>query len=131
MSHHLEVIQSEQLGTAVAHYSQGIVAGDFIYLAGQVAFDENNQLVGGDDVTAQTHQVIKRMRIALEEAGASLQDVVSSTVYLKNLDDFAAFNRAWSEDFGDHKPARATVRAEMAIPELLVEVQAVAYKGGR
>jgi 2-iminobutanoate/2-iminopropanoate deaminase len=129
--HHLRVIESPSLGTAVAHYSQGIVAGDFIHLAGQVAFDENNELVGADDVAAQTLQIIKRMQIALEMADASLEDVVSATVYLKNLDDFAEFNRAWSAEFGEHKPARATVRADMALPELLIEVQAVAYKGGR
>ena len=130
MPHHLRVIETPRLGTSVAHYSQGIVAGDFVYLAGQVAFDENNNLVGDDDVAAQTRQVIERMRIALEEAGAALEDVVSATVFLKDLGGFAEFNRAWSEDFGDHKPARATVKAEMAIPELLVEVQAVAYKSG-
>lgn len=131
MGQHLRVIETPELGTAVAHYSQGIVAGDFIFLAGQVAFDENNKLVGEGDVVAQTKQVIKRMEIALREAGATLRDVVSATVFLKDLKDFPDFNRAWAEAFGDHKPARATVQAQMALPELLVEVQAVAYRGAR
>ncbi|HXF57308.1 MAG TPA: RidA family protein [Actinomycetota bacterium] len=131
MGQHLRVIESPELGTAVAHYSQGIVAGDFIFLAGQVAFDENNKLVGEGDVVAQTKQVIKRMEIALREAGATLRDVVSATVFLRDLKDFPDFNRAWAEAFGDHKPARATVQAQMALPELLVEVQAVAYRGTR
>lgn len=131
MGQHLRVIESPELGTAVAHYSQGIVAGDFIFLAGQVAFDQDNKLVGEGDVVAQTRQVIRRMEIALREAGATLRDVVSATVFLKDLKDFQDFNRAWAEAFGDHKPARATVRAEMALPELLVEVQAVAYRGAR
>lgn len=131
MWHHLQVIQLPELGPAVAHYSQGIVAGDFVFLAGQVAFDENNNLVGEGDVGMQTRQIVKRMRIALEAAGATLKDVVSATVYLKDLNDFQKFNEAWSEAFGEYKPARATVRADMVYPELLVEIQAVAYKGGR
>jgi 2-iminobutanoate/2-iminopropanoate deaminase len=131
VGHHLRMIETPELGTAVAHYSQGIVAGDFIFLAGQVAFDENNNLVGPGDVVAQTRQVIKRIEIALREAGASLQDVVSATVFLKDLKDFQNFNRAWAEAFGDHRPARATVQAQMALPELLVEVQAVAYRAPR
>jgi 2-iminobutanoate/2-iminopropanoate deaminase len=131
VTRHLQLIETPALGTAVAHYAQGVVAGDFIFLAGQVAFDESNNLVGKGDAAAQTRQIIKRMEIALQEAGATLQDVVTATVFLKTVEDFAAFNEAWKESFGEHKTARATVKAEMAFPELLVEVQAIAYKGGR
>jgi 2-iminobutanoate/2-iminopropanoate deaminase len=115
------------LGPQGVSYSQGVVAGDFLFVAGQVGFDENDELVGKGDVAAQTRRTLERVRTVLKEAGAELSDLVSANVFLKDIGDFREFDSAWREVMGDHRPARATVEAPMVSPDILVEIQAVAY----
>lgn len=130
MGEHIRMINPSTFGAALAPYSQAAVVGNLVFVAGQVALDEHNDVVGEGDVEKQTTQTIARIRTVLEEAGASLEDIVTATVYLTNMDDFPGFNNAWREQFGDHRPARATVRADLALPGLLVEIQVIAAKAG-
>jgi 2-iminobutanoate/2-iminopropanoate deaminase len=99
-------------------FSQGVQAGNLLFVAGQVG--------SGDGVAEQTRSALDGVRSVLAEAGGDLTDVVSATVYLTDVADFAAYNEAWVEAFGDHRPARATVRADLMGPDYLVEVQAIA-----
>ena len=110
-------------------YSHGTVVGNLAFVAGQVALDGEGNLVGEGDVVTQTRQVLANIESILAVAGASLSDVATTTVYLKDLSDFEAFDLAYAEVFGNHRPARATVGAEMVRPEYLVEIQAVAVLG--
>ena len=114
--------------TPSAGYSQGVVAGDALYVAGQVSADAGGEVVGAGDIVAQTRQAIKNIELILEAAGMGLANVVSTTVYLTDLAHYDGFGRAWCDAFGDHAPARATVRADLIHPDLLVEIQAIAVR---
>lgn len=101
--------------------SQGVVAGGVVYLAGQVADDTNA------DVKGQTAQVLAKIDAVLAGAGSSKSNLLSATIYLKDMADFAAMNQVWDAWVAaDGKPARATVQAALATPDYLVEIQAVA-----
>ena len=94
-----------------------------IFTAGQVAFDGEGKLTGIGDVRVQTRQTLSNVRAVLKEGGATLADVMKTTVYLANIADFAAMNEVYTEFFGDHKPARTTVEASLVSPEMLVEIE--------
>ncbi len=102
--------------------------GNHIYVSGQVPFDTEGRLVGGD-IADQTDQVIDNLERVLHEAGASLADVVKTTVYLSDVKrDFAGMNEAYARRFGANLPTRSTVGAELAI-DALIEVEAIAVVG--
>ena len=126
MSADLSIYNPSTLGPAIAPYSQAVVANGFAYLAGQVGLDADNNVVAPGDVREQTRVSIERIRTILAEFGAELTDIVSATVFITDLEDFAAFNEAWAKEFGDHRPARACVVAGLLLPGLVVEIQAVA-----
>jgi len=121
----LQFIDPAVFGPSTLPFSQGVRAGNLLFLAGQAAMDEQGQIVGPGDVREQTRYTLGRMRTVLQEAGGDLSNVVTATTFLTDLDNFAAYNEAWVAEFGDHRPARATVRADLLF-DLLVEVQAIA-----
>lgn len=109
-------------------YSPAIKAGDFIFVSGQIPMDPaTNQFIHGD-IKAETTRVLENIELVLQGAGATRQDIVRCGVFLKDGKDFAAMNEAYVAFFGDHKPARTTVEAKFASPDMLVEIDAVAYK---
>lgn len=99
--------------------------GDLIFCSGALGVDKNFKLVEGG-VGAQTRQAIANLQAVLAEAGATLADVAKTTVWLTDLADFAVFNAAYAEAFGDTLPARSTVTSAIAIPGALVEIEAIA-----
>ena len=109
-------------------YSQGVAAGSAVYVAGQVAIDTDGQIVGKGDMAAQTRQTLENVRHVLAARDLGLKDVVSTTVYLSDLAHYRLFAQTWCEVFGEHRPARATVKAELVHPDLMVEIQAIAVK---
>ena len=126
----IRVLNPAQLGPAIAPYSQAAIANGFVYVAGQVALDPDNRVVAPGDAKAQATYALGRIRAILAEAGATLGDIVSATVFITSLDDFGPFNEAWAAELGDHRPARATVVAGLLLPGLAVEIQAVAALPG-
>ena len=108
-------------------YSAGTRGGGMVYTAGQVAFNEDAEIVGIGDVRAQTAQTLKNVLAVLAEAGATTADVLKCTVYLADIRHFAIMNEEFSRVFSDDPPARTTVEAALAAPELLVEIEAIAY----
>ena len=126
MSADLSIYNPSTLGPAIAPYSQAVVANGFAYLAGQVGLDKDNKVVAPGEVKEQTRVSIERIKTILAEFDAELTDIVSATVFITDLNDFAAFNEAWAESFGDHRPAPACVVAGLLLPGLVVEIQAVA-----
>jgi 2-iminobutanoate/2-iminopropanoate deaminase len=114
------------LGEALFPYSQATRAGGFVFLAGQVALDAQNNVIAPGDAYQQTTAIIERIAVILAESDLELDNVVSATVFVTSLDVLPEFNRAWAECFGEHRPARATVVAGLLIDGLVVEVQSIA-----
>lgn len=122
----LKRVETANAPAAIGPYSQGIVANGFVYTAGQIPLDPaSGQLVEGD-VAQQTKRVMQSLQAILEAAGASLQTVVKTTVFLQDMNDFAAMNAVYAEAFGDHKPARSTVQAARLPRDVKVEIEAIA-----
>jgi 2-iminobutanoate/2-iminopropanoate deaminase len=107
-------------------YSPAVVSGDLVYTAGQVANDENGQIVS-DEIEAQTRRVLDNLRAVLKAAGCDLSDVIKVNAYLTDLSNFAVYNEIYREYFSEPYPARTTVGAPLA-PGYLVEIEAVATR---
>jgi reactive intermediate/imine deaminase len=125
-----EVIQPKNMPVPAAPYSPGIKKGGFIFTSGQVANDSNGNLMGIGDVAAQTEQCLKNIETVLTEGGATKDDVLKCVVFLSDIRYFQDMNAEYAKFFdGDDKPGRSTVQAPLARPEMLVEIEAVAYIG--
>lgn len=108
-------------------YSQGVRAGDFVYVSGQGPIDpETGQLVG-DTIEEQVERTLANVRAVLEAAGATMADVVKATVHLADIEEFQRFNAVYARHFPDPKPTRTTVQSVM--PGIRVEIDVVAYTG--
>jgi len=111
---------------AIGPYSQGIIAGGFVFTAGQVALDPRTGDVVPGGITEQTERVMQNLTAILQAAGSALDQVVKTTVFLSDMADFAAMNEVYARAFGEHRPARSTV-AVGALPKgVRVEIDAVA-----
>lgn len=108
-------------------YSPGTRGGNLVFTAGQVAWDSNGKLVGVGDAGAQTVQVLKNVESILTEGGATLADVLKCNVYLSDIRYFPQMNAAFRKFFPEDPPARTTVQAPLAEPEMLVEIEAIAW----
>ena len=124
----MQIINPADVMAPQGGFSQGIRVRDLVFVAGQVGVDAEGKLAGDGGMEAQTRQTIANVAAVLREGGAGLSDIVSATVYLKDFTEYKLFDRVWQECFGNHRPARATVRAEMVVPALLVEIQAIAVR---
>lgn len=123
----MRILQPDDVMVPPGGYSQGVAAsGEMVFVAGQVAVDAEGNLVGPGDMRRQTRQTLRNVQAILAEAGASLSDVVKTTVYVTSFDAYREFDEEYSAFFGDHRPARATVRADLVLPALLVEIEAIA-----
>jgi 2-iminobutanoate/2-iminopropanoate deaminase len=122
----LHVVATPKAPQAIGPYSQAIVAGGFVYTAGQVALDPATMNLVPGDVRAQTERVLTNLTAVLEAAGTSLARVVKTTVYLASMDDFAAMNEVYGARFGAHRPARSTVAVKTLPKHALVEIDCVA-----
>ncbi len=119
-------VSTTEAPRAIGPYSQGVKAGGFVFVSGQVAIDPvTNQLMEGD-IRAQTERVLKNVAAILEAAGSSLDQVVKTTVFLKNMEDFVPMNEVYATFFGSEPPARATVEASKLPKDMLVEIEAIA-----
>ena len=108
-------------------YSPGAKGGNFVFTAGQVAWNARAEVVAPGDVRAQTVQTLNNVKSVLAEGGASLDDVLKCSVYLKDIGDFQVMNEVFASYFPNDPPARTTVQALLADPEMLVEIEAIAF----
>jgi reactive intermediate/imine deaminase len=108
-------------------YSPGTRGGRLVYTSGQVAWDDNGALVGVGDVRAQTAQVLRNVESVLAEGGAAMTDVLKCNVFLPDIRHFQEMNEEFARAFPKAPPARTTVQAVLAEPEMLVEIEASAY----
>jgi 2-iminobutanoate/2-iminopropanoate deaminase len=120
----MNIVQTANAPAAIGPYAQGVVVGNMLYTSGQIALRPDGSLNDGD-IETQTRQVLANLQAIIEAAGGRLQQVVKTTVFLKNLDDFAAMNQVYAEVFATHTPARSTVQVAKLPRDVLVEIETI------
>ena len=124
-----QVIATDEAPAAIGPYSQGVRVGNLVFTAGQVGVDPATQLVVAGGITEQTTRAFENLRAILEAGGSSLAQVVKATVFLKNMNDFAAMNAVYASYFEQEDaplPARSTVEVARLPKDVLVEIELVA-----
>ena len=121
----MKITQTDKAPKAIGPYSQAIVNGGLIYTSGQIPINPASGNIEAEDITGQTKQVIENLSAVLEESGSSLQKVVKTTCFLKNIDDFATFNDVYAQYFTG-KPARSCVEVSNLPKGVLVEIEVIA-----
>jgi len=121
-----DVVHTDRGPKPIGPYSQAIKANGFVYLAGQVALDPKTGEMTGSDIRQQTERVMENMKGVLEAAGSNLAHVVKTTVYLKDLNDFAAMNEVYARYFTLAPPARSTVEVSRLPKDALLEIDVIA-----
>jgi len=122
----MESIQTDRAPQAIGPYSQAIKANGFIFASGQIPLDPATMRIVEGGVEEQTERVLDNLKAVLESAGSSLDRVVKTTVYLADMNEFAAMNEIYARYFGSTKPARATVQVARLPRDVKVEIDAVA-----
>ncbi|MCI0613361.1 RidA family protein [bacterium] len=120
-----EVYVTDKAPRPVGPYSQVIKAGGFLFLAGQISLTSENVMNEGD-IVAQAHQVMKNLQAVLEKAGATLDHVVKTTIFLADLNDFEAVNQVYAQYFQEPYPARSTIQAARLPKGARLEIDAIA-----
>jgi 2-iminobutanoate/2-iminopropanoate deaminase len=121
----MKAVQTNEAPAAIGPYSQGIIVNNLFYSSGQIPLTAEGALVTGD-IKEQAHQVFQNLQAVLTTAGATFETVVKTTVFIKNMDDFAALNEVYGEYFSIHKPARSCVEVARLPKDVLVEIEVVA-----
>jgi 2-iminobutanoate/2-iminopropanoate deaminase len=121
-----EIISTEHGPKAIGPYSQAVKANGFVFTAGQVALDPATGSVVGTEIKAQTERVMENLKGIVEAAGSSLHKVVKTTVFLKDMNDFAAMNEVYARYFPAAPPARSTVEVSRLPKDVRVEIEIVA-----
>jgi 2-iminobutanoate/2-iminopropanoate deaminase len=121
-----QIISTENAPGAIGPYSQAIKAGNMVFCSGQIPINVETGEFVSEDVAGQTRQVLKNLSAVLEAAGTGLNNVVKTTVFLADMNDFAAMNEIYAEFFKENKPARATVQAAKLPRDARVEIECIA-----
>ena len=122
-------VQTDAAPAAIGPYSQAIMAGGFLYTAGQIPIDPGTSQVVEGDIVPQTRRVMDNLQAVLAAAGASWKDVVKTTVFLQDMADFPRMNEVYSAAMGDARPARSTVQVAGLPRGVRVEIELVAHLG--
>ena len=121
-----EIISTDKAPAAIGPYSQGVKAGGFLFLSGQIALDPQTMAVVPGDAVAQTEQVMKNMKAALASQGLDFSDVVKTTVFIKDMNEFKRINEVYGRFFEKDAPARSCVEVARLPKDVLVEIEAIA-----
>jgi 2-iminobutanoate/2-iminopropanoate deaminase len=121
-----EVVSTKDAPQAIGPYSQATKANGFVFTSGQIAIDPSTQQVVAGDIAVQTERVLRNLSEILEAAGSGLGKVVRATVFLKDMNDFAAMNAVYGKYFGSAAPARSTVEVARLPKDVLVEIDVIA-----
>jgi 2-iminobutanoate/2-iminopropanoate deaminase len=121
----VKTVHTDKAPAAIGPYSQGIVANGFLFTAGQIALDPATGQVVTGNVAAQTERVMSNLAAVLATVGATWKDVVKTTVYLHDMNDFPTVNEVYGKALGDARPARSTVQVSALPRGVLVEIDAV------
>lgn len=122
-----KVISTREAPSAIGPYSQGISAeGRMVFVSGQIPINPATGSIVGDDIELQARRSLTNLRAVLSEAGASLENVVKTTVFLTDMNDFAAMNSVYAEFFPENPPARSAVQVARLPKDVKVEIEAIA-----
>jgi len=121
----MKFISTKEAPQAIGPYSQAIAHNGLVYTSGQIALMPDGNMETRD-IEYQTKQVMKNLFYVLQEAGAEFNDVIKTTIYLADMDDFATVNEIYAHYFGDHKPARSTIAVKTLPKNALVEIECIA-----
>lgn len=122
----IETVATDRGPKAIGPYSQAVRANGFVFISGQIALDPKTQLIIEGGVVPQTERVLENLKGIVEAAGSSMQRVVKTTVFLADMNDFAAMNEVYARYFGNHPPARSTVEASRLPRDVRVEIDLIA-----
>lgn len=122
----MKTVATDSAPRAIGPYSQAVVVNGMVFTSGQIPLTADGRLVSGD-IGEQTEQVIRNLRAVLEAAGASLANVVKTTVFLKDMQDFEKMNEVYEKHFSGHKPARSCVEVSRLPKDVRIEIEAVAF----
>jgi len=122
-----EAINPPQFPTPIAPYSSAAKAGDVLYVSGMLALGEGGVVLHVGDAAAQTRHVLEAIKITVEAAGGTMADIAMNHIFLKTMDDYAAFNAVYAEYFPGAKPARYCIKCDLVKPDCLVEIASVAH----
>jgi len=120
-----KIISTKNAPEAIGPYSQAVVVDGVLYSSGQIALNSSGELIKGG-IKEQTRQVLENLKAVLEEAGASLDSVVKTTIFLDDMEDFQAVNEVYGEYFGSNRPARSTVAVDRLPKDVKVEIDLIA-----
>lgn len=123
----MKLVQTNEAPSAIGPYSQAVSVNGMVYTSGQIALtpDGSDELLS-KDVSTQAEQVLKNLEAVLKESGSSMNDVIKTTIFLADMNDFVTVNEIYAKAFGSHKPARSTVAVKTLPKNALVEIDAVA-----
>ncbi|KAL1914661.1 uncharacterized protein VTP21DRAFT_8072 [Calcarisporiella thermophila] len=122
----LQTISTKRAPGAIGPYSQAIVVNNIVYTSGQIPVDPATNELVENDVRVQTRQVLKNLSALLEDSGSGMNNVIKTTVFLKDMNDFVKMNEEYAKAFGDHRPARSAVEVARLPKDVLVEIECVA-----
>ena len=122
----MNIVSTPNAPAALGPYSQAIVANGMVYCSGQIPIDPATNTIHAETIEEQTRQAIANLKNVLEAAGSGLDKVVKTTVFISDMNDFAALNAVYAELFGDSKPARSCVQAARLPKDVKVEIEAIA-----
>ena len=122
----MEYIETNKAPLPLACYSQAVRAHGFLFISGQVPLDPRTKKLVDGGIAAQTKQALENVKAIVEAAGLSLKNVVKVTIFLKDIEDFKKMNEVYCTYFIKDPPARTTIQARPAMPELLIEIEAIA-----
>ena len=123
-----QVIQTNNVPQAIGPYSQAIMAGDTLYVSGQIPVVPATGAIVSDKVEDQARQVMENVKAVMEAAGLTLDHVVKTSVFIKNMDDFGTINAVYSQYFKENCPARACVEVARLPKDVLLEMEAIAVR---
>ena len=121
----MKTISTTNAPAAIGPYAQGIIVNNIFYSSGQIPLTAQGELVEGD-IEAQTNQVFENLKAVLAAAGSSLDQVIKTTVFMKDMNDFVAMNEVYAAHFGEHKPARSAVEVARLPKDVKVEIEVIA-----
>ena len=124
----MKFISTKEAPEAIGPYSQAVEVNGLIYTSGQIALNDKGEMVA-DDIENQTHQVMKNLFYVLEAAGSHFNDVIKTTIFLADMNDFDKVNKIYAHYFGTHKPVRSTVAVKTLPKNALVEIDCIAVAG--
>ena len=121
-----EIIATDKAPAAIGPYNQAIKSGNLLVTSGQIPLDPQSGEIMGQDIQAQARQVMENLKAVLAAGGADLSQVIKTTCFLNDMNDFVKFNQVYQDYFTDNAPARSTVAVERLPKDVLVEVEAMA-----